>query len=121
MRFGDYDGSYHPRPDPEYYRRAIAEMPKGTQFFLFSDDLEAAMGIVNDLEIRYSPIDKDYLESFKIMKGCKHFICGNSSYSLMAAILANQPGKRVCVPRKWFGDHVGLETVDLYPENSIVL
>lgn len=121
MRFGDYDGSYHPRPDPEYYKAAVRQMPRDTKFLLFSDDLTLAMDIMNELRVLYTPIDKDYLESFRLMKGCKHFICGNSSYSLMASILANQPGKRIVCPKKWFGDHVGLETVDLYPENSIVI
>ena len=100
MRFGDYDGSYHPRPDPEYYRKAVQEMPKETKYLLFSDDLTLAMELMNDIQVMYSPIDKDYLDSFRIMKCCRHFICGNSSYSLMAAILADYPLKRVVCPKK---------------------
>ena len=119
MRFGDYDGSYHPRPDIEYYRQALVQVPG--PYLLFSDDLDAAQRIMSELKVQYVPIEKDYIESFKIMKHCKHFICGNSSYSMMAAILADQKGKIITAPKKWFGDHVGLETVDLYPEGTIII
>ena len=110
MRFGDYDDSYHPRPKKEYYNEAIKHIPLGTMFMLFSDDIDAAMEVWKTLDTKVYPItpNGDYIESFKIMKNCKHFICGNSSYSLMAAILSDQPGKIVVCPKKWFGDHVDL-------------
>ncbi len=121
MRFGDYDGLYHPLPNLEYYKEALKHIPIGTALFLFSDNVEEGMKIANETGRFITPIMDNYIDSFRIMKRCKHFICGNSSYSLMAAILSDHPDKKVICPKKWFGDHVGLETVDLFPENSIVI
>ena len=42
---------------------------------------------------------RDYIQDFKLMKRCRHFIVGNSSYSAMAAILGEVPDKRVVAPR----------------------
>ncbi len=119
MRFGDYDDSYHPRPKVEYYREALVHVPG--PYLLFSDNMDEAIKIMSELKVSYIPIDRDYLESFKIMKRCNHFICGNSSYSLMAAILSPNPDKVIVCPKKWFGDHVGLETADIYPSNAIII
>ena len=119
MRFGDYDDNYHPRPKIEYYRQAIARV-KG-EYLLFSDDLTSGIDIMNQLGISFTPVDGDYLDNFRIMKRCSHFICGNSSYSLMAAILGPDPNKVIICPSQWFGPHVGLDTRDLFPANSIVI
>jgi hypothetical protein len=119
MRWGDYDDSYHPTPKIEYYREALNHVEG--PFFLFSDNLDKSNELMKDIPIQYIPVTMNYLESFKMMKRCRHFICGNSSYSLMAAILADHPEKIVVCPKKWFGDHVGLETIDLYPEGSIII
>jgi hypothetical protein len=119
MRWGDYDDSYHPTPKIEYYKEALKHVEG--PFFLFSDNLDRSIEMMKHLPIHYIPVNMNYLECFKMMKRMRHFICGNSSYSLMAAILADHPDKKIVCPKKWFGDHVGLETVDLYPENSIVI
>jgi hypothetical protein len=121
IRRGDYDNNYHPHCMSGYYWEALQHVPRGTDVFVFSDDNEAAKQVMSEVGIHYVLIQSDYLESWKIMKRCKHFVIANSSYSLLAAILADQPGKTIVAPKKWFGDHVGLETVDLYPENSIVI
>ena len=76
---------------------------------------------MNEMKVPFTPVNMNYIDCFRMMKRTKNFICGNSSYSLMAAILSDHPDKIVVLPRKWFGDHVGLETVDLYPENSIII
>lgn len=126
-RAGDYENNpdaYHPRLTEEYYREAVKHFPEMT-FFLFSDNLDEADkvfgSVVPDLEISDRLPGSNYLDDFKNMKHCKHFICANSSYSLMAAILADQPGKKIICPKKWFGDIAGLETADLYPEGAIIL
>lgn len=122
MRFGDYDGAYHPRPQIEYYKEALTRIQEDLPIFLFSDNNDEAEKIMNEATQRYYVVNRsNYLEAFKIMKNCKHFICGNSSYSMMAAILANQKDKIIVAPKKWFGSHVGLETDDIYPYNCIVI
>jgi hypothetical protein len=66
---------------------------------------------------------RDYLEDFRLMKTCRHFVTGNSSFSLMAAILGEAPDKKIVCPSTWFGPAWGQmpETKDLYPENAIVI
>lgn len=124
IRRGDYSGeygSYHPHMQAGYYYEALEHVPRGTDIFVFSDDMPAAHKVMKEIGRPYVPIDKDYLECFKIMKGCKHFITANSSFSMMAAILANQEDKVIVAPKQWFGSHVDLETVDLYPEGTIII
>lgn len=120
IRRGDYDDSYHPHMKSGYYYNALEHIPR-TNIFVFSDNNDEAHKVMKELGRPYTMIDKDYLESWKIMKGCKHFITANSSYSLLPAILANQPDKVVVCPKQWFGDHVELDKTDLYPEGSIVI
>ena len=119
MRWGDYDGNYHPLPKLSYYDQALNQIPG--PYMLFSDDIDKSLMLLKPLGIQVEVVEEGYIKSFKIMKRCKHFICGNSSYSLMAAILADHPDKMVSAPSLWFGTHVGLETVDLYPENCLII
>lgn len=122
-RAGDYEdneNAYHPRLTIDYYKKAM-EIIAGP-YMVFSDDIEAAEKMFSniDTEIWYCR-GKDYINDFKVMKGCKHFITANSSYSLMAAILATHPEKKIVMPAKWFGDIAGLPTKDLYPSNAIII
>lgn len=72
------------------------------KYLVFSDDIEAAKDLFGD-RVQYSK-GLDYLDDFRLMKRCKHFIISNSSYSLMAAILGDLPDKQVVGPSPWFGD-----------------
>lgn len=101
-RAGDYtDGNgYHPRMTMDYYHPAMAEFP-GAKFLVFSDDIEAAMKMFGP-SVDYS-YGRDYLDDFKLMKKCRHFIIANSSFSAMAAVLGDASDKRVVAPRPWFG------------------
>jgi len=55
------------------------------------------------------------------MKRCKHFIIANSSFSAMAALLADHPDKKVVAPSKWFGPHVDISAKDIYHQNWIII
>lgn len=115
MRLGDYDGGYHPRLDWSYYGAAIALMPKGTKFMLFSDDMKAAVKLLTSHHVTVLPYEADYLHSFGAMKSCRHFIIGNSSYSAMAAILGDAPDKIVVAPDPWFGPkYTNITGKDIY-------
>jgi hypothetical protein len=119
FRAGDYDpdpNAYHPRMSPEYYKDAIKLIPEGTRFMIFSDDLEAAKEVFKGHNVEYSTA-KDYIEDYKQMKACKHFIIANSSYSAFAATMANQDGKIVVAPKKWFGLVAGINGDDIYERN----
>ncbi|CAB4140198.1 Fut1_Fut2_like domain containing protein [uncultured Caudovirales phage] len=121
-RAGDYiddPNAYHPRQSTEYYLQAIGRMPAFTRYIVFSDDIEAAKSRLNGLNAIYR--QGHYLEDFKMMKQCKHFIIANSSFSAMAALLADQPGKIVVAPKQWFGPGLGISARDIYHKDWIVV
>ena len=84
-----------------YYEPAMSLFPSSQKFLVFSDDIPAAREMFGD-RCEYST-ETDYLNDFRLMKRCSHFIIANSSYSLMAAILSDNPEKQVVCPRPWFG------------------
>jgi hypothetical protein len=121
VRAGDYiddPNAYHPRCSKEYYQKAIEMMPKNTRFIVFSDDLEFAKARVGIDGIYLS---QHYLDDFRIMKRCKHFIIANSSFSAMAALLADHPEKIVIAPKNWFGPNVDISAKDIYHPNWLVI
>lgn len=123
FRAGDYiddPNAYHPRQTMDYYQKAM-DFYHGREFLVFTDDKQAAMERMPWIKDHGRFICGNYLEDFKLMKSCHSFITANSSYSLMAAILADQPGKQIVCPSRWFGPSVGLETKDIYPQNAIVI
>jgi len=127
VRLGDYDNQYHTRLDQSYYARAIEQFPPATKFVVFSDDpLAAAMIIATSTYASHSgglhaAPKQSYFEDFRMMKRCGGFICGNSSFSLMAAILSPAKKKKIVCPSQWFGPAWTPETKDLYPENAIII
>lgn len=112
-RAGDYDDAagWHPRMTMDYYAPAMAMFP-GSKFLVFSDDIPAAKNLFGN-SVEYSE-GRDYIQDFKLMKRCRHFIIGNSSYSAMAAMLGEHPDKRVVAPRPWFGAAAGIDGEDIY-------
>jgi len=119
IRRGDYDDAYHPRIPETYYRTAMQQFP-GHKFLIFSDDIAACKDMFG-AEVEYSE-QKDYLTDFKLMKCCRHFIIGNSSYSAMAAVLGEAPDKKVVAPRPWFGPkYTGITGEDIYDNDWQVI
>ena len=111
VRLGDYDNAYHPRLDMRYYAEAIAQLPGGIKFLVFSDEAEGAVEMFKsyystrpkDRHFKFVETNNGYIDDFKLMKSCRHFIVGNSSYSAMAAILGEAKDKLVIAPDPWFG------------------
>lgn len=123
-RAGDYiddPNAYHQRCHREYYQQAMSLFP-GRKFILFSDDPEAWRKMMLDAsgDTLTSSAPCHYIEDFNLMKSCHSFITANSSYSLMASILANQPGKQIVCPKRWFGPSAGI-TFEGYPEGAEVI
>lgn len=129
-RRGDYDNKYHPVVPVGYYTVAISRLSKNSTFFVFSDD----NNFINELREAldnyglYSqaknlvPVTLDYLESFAVMKRCRHFIIGNSSYSAAAAILSPSEGKVVIAPKNWFGpSYTNITAKDIYSDNWLIM
>jgi hypothetical protein len=129
-RAGDYgeqpspqhpDGNpYHPRMNTSYYGPAMDQF-HGARFLVFSDDIPAARKMFGD-KVEYSE-GRDYLDDFRLMKRCRHFIIANSSYSAMAAVLGDAPDKKVVAPYPWFGGPylATLDPKDIYnPEWTVI-
>lgn len=125
IRRGDYDNAYHPIQGIDYYKEALNHI--SGDILLFSDDLNQASELMGQLGVTYVPVDKNGIESFKIMKCCKNFVCANSSYSMIAAVLADQPGKIITAPANWFGPSWGTQEYrtwmakDIYPNNCVII
>lgn len=120
VRLGDYDDAYHPRLRGNYYGPAMNKFPEGQKFLVFSDDIkEAKTRFGNRVEFSEG---RDYIEDFKLMKRCRHFIIGNSSFSAFAATIADSPGKRVIAPRPWFGPkYTSINGEDIYGEDWTII
>lgn len=126
-RAGDYidnPEAYHPRCSYKYYWDAIGLFNEDQKFLIFSDGSEdeirrnVPMGGDN-IEIFRG---EGYLGDFKLMKKCKSFIIANSSFSAIAAILADHPEKKVVAPKRWFGTQAGdMNWNDGYDKNWIVI
>lgn len=129
VRLGDYDNAYHPRLDLSYYKPAIERFPAATNFMIFSDDQAKAELLFEDAyektgrKYNFYHSDEDgYINDFKFMKSCRHFIIGNSSYSAMAAILGEAPDKRVIAPSPWFGPkYTNITGKDIYCDDWTVI
>lgn len=126
-RAGDYtEGSngHHPRCTKEYYEEAMKLFPVGTLFNLFSDNIDEWYNMMGDLaRLTMSSPGSHYIDDFKLMKRCKHFITANSSFSLMAAMLGEHPDKKMVCPRQWFGKSMPADfgTEDIYPDGATIL
>jgi len=122
-RAGDYvddPNAYHPRCSKEYYEKAMAMFPDA-KFKVFTDDINSAVNIFGINPELYTSVKSSYIDDFRLMKRCKSFICANSSYSMMAAILGEHPEKKIVCPKLWFGPVAGINGDDCYPENAIVI
>lgn len=124
-RAGDYtegEDGHHPRCSKEYYKKAMALFPEGTVFLVFTDNKVEAIKVLGLLPSTIIP-NNTYIEDFKLMKRCKHFITANSSFSSFAALLGEHPDKIVIQPSRWFGKSMPPEfdTKDLYHEGAIII
>jgi hypothetical protein len=130
VRLGDYgdqpspqhpDGNpFHPRMNMSYYGPAMTRFP-GRKFLVFSDGIPACKEMFGDA-VEYSE-GRSYFEDFKLLKRCHSFIVSNSSFSMFAAIIANQQGKEIVAPEPWFGGAYQnqLPEKDIYPEGCTVI
>lgn len=130
LRYGDYgeqpssqhpDGNpFHPRMNMTYYGPAMA-LFAGRRFLVFSDDIPGAKLLFGD-SVDYSE-GKTYFDDFRALKRCHSFIVSNSSFSMFAALMANQDGKEIVAPSPWFGGaYKGqLPEHDIYPSGCRVI
>ena len=77
-------------------------------FVVFSDDIEGAKQLLNDIydvEMNYvDPLGEDGdIESLHLMSICKHHIIANSSFSWWGAWLSEDEGMTIA-PERWLQD-----------------
>jgi len=120
VRGGDYRGQeeYHPILPMEYYSKALGEFSKNKirQIVVYTNDKELAGKYFPhyDQSTSVNPID-DLLS----MAMCEHLIVGNSSFSVMAALLNRNPKKKIIAinRKRYFGPgYNDLSVRDIYPE-----
>lgn len=127
VRLGDYDNAYHPRLHMSYYEKAISQFPPGTKFILFSDEIDKAeamlYGYLDSAPGSNLTLSRNgTIADFRLMKSCRHFIIGNSTFSAMAAILGEAKDKRVIAPSPWFGPkYTNITGKDIYCDEWTVI
>ena len=116
VRRGDYvvgaNKAFHGILTPDYYRRAIAELPAGTPLFVFSDDLEWCRGLdfLKDATFVDEP---DEVAALKKMSQFRYYVISNSSFSWWATWLG-YPAELVIAPDRWFGSTGPQDWEDIY-------
>jgi len=105
IRRGDYKSFGMPLLGEDYYFRAIETIKKRVDhpvFYLFSDDMDEAEKIMNNLAIdiisvNCNNIDESYNDMY-LMSQCQHNIIANSTFSWWGAYLNQNPTKIVFSP-----------------------
>lgn len=107
IRYGmDYRTLGWPICTPEFYRSGMDKIEKECgkcKFFIFSDALEE---VIN--EKWFEGYDVTYVkgcnvvEGFTLLRGCKHFVIANSSFSWWAAWLSDSLSKIVYGPNYFY-------------------
>lgn len=95
------------------YRKDLTVRPN---FYVFSDDINYAFEVMQDVKGSYHvyfPDNKVSYLDMQMMSACRHNIIANSTFSWWAAWLNANPDKVVLCPDKWF-------TTDLLNDNDIV-
>lgn len=91
-----------------YYEQAIGlviERVKNPKFYVFSDDINAAQGILKEMKMKdiafiEPPADSNAVESLFMMGLCKGLIMANSTFSYWGALLGNEK-EIVVYPKPW--------------------
>ena len=115
VRMGDYGDGYHPICSREYYEAAMSHL--AGPYILFSDEPMRAYEYLGKPKNVTLYVSDTYDELAK-MASCKNHIIANSTFSWWGAWLA---GGQVVAPRRWFGPDAGIDALDIYCENWVVI
>jgi hypothetical protein len=86
-----------------YYQNAIQCFPKGTHFFIYTNDVPYAKKCAFLSTISHSFVEADELTSLAGMGQCTQGgICANSSFSWWGALL--NPNRTIVMPTRFFND-----------------
>ncbi len=120
VRRTDYITSkgYHPVQEISYYEEALDIIKDYDYILCFSDDINWCKENLKFNNIVFMGPFTEVHDMF-IMSMCKNNIIANSTFSWWSAWLNKNPDKKVIAPKKWFGDHVNMNTNDIIPEKWI--
>lgn len=98
--------------DEQYYKKAMAKIPYGTKFLIFSDDIDFCKNLFTKknrfLNIEFlDQKNKDFID-LELMSKCEHNIIANSTFSWWGAFLNQNSNKIVVSPKLWFFDRTDL-------------
>lgn len=124
IRRGDFathkaTNNFHGICGSDYYLKAIEEISQkkeNANFFVFSDDIEAAKELLKNCKNTYFVDENSSANShfdMMLMSRCKHHIIANSTFSWWGAWLNTNPDKTIIAPAQWFAN--GLSDSDLIP------
>lgn len=120
IRRTDYltSNGFHPTQTIQYYQEAIRLIGDYKNIYIFSDDIEWCK---NNLTFKNTVFieGQSNIEDLWLMSLCDHNVIANSSFSWWGAWLNNNPNKIVVAPKLWFGEHAGINSGDIVPENWI--
>lgn len=122
LRRGNYLqlSTHHYNLSIDYYLNAI-DYFKGSNFIVFSDDIEWCKENFKGPEFTFAEESQDYMDLY-LMSLCTHNVIANSTFSWWGAWLNSNPNKIVIHPEKWFGPaYAGWKTSDLFPDEWICL
>lgn len=112
IRGGDYVNHWlHDVKLNNYYDLAIQHFPRGTKFFIFTNDVAYAktFEFLNTIDHEFVN-ETDELKTLSMMKNCTvGGICANSTFSWWGAYL-HRKNRTLVLPSKWFN------TPDIYIE-----
>ena len=122
VRRTDYLNSngVHPILNTDYYKSALNILNRYDYIYVFSDDIEWCKTHLDFSNMVFIE-NFNEIESLYLMSLCNNNIIANSTFSWWGAWLNNNKGKKIFSPKKWFGDHVKLNTKDIIPIEWITI
>lgn len=113
----------------DYYRRAVAlieERIASPQYFLFSDDPEAALSKFNLSKNRMTVVahnhgDENAYADLWLMSQCRHYVTANSTFSWWGAWLGGEADKIVITPDMEISGKTAWGFNGLIPANWTIL
>jgi hypothetical protein len=132
FRLGDYKANpaFHPIMPVEYYKKALARLPKDKPYrvlyFCEAEDNAVVNTAITELGAAYPTMSFvkvpdeicDWKQMF-LMSLCNHNIIANSSFSWWGAYfgMSSATNRTVCYPGRWFGPSGPQDVEDLFPSS----
>lgn len=116
--------NFHLNLDMNYYNKAFEYFDKeNTLFLFFSDDIDwVKKQDFSNLKNKIFVEETNEEYTLWLMSKCEHNIIANSSFSLWASYLNENPNKKIISPSRWFGFSGPQHDIkDIVLENTIVV